>query len=717
MASAESTKTAAGAAPESLAVLESLARGAGVPFDPLAAERALRRTEMLVPPTAPRAARQRLTMAAETLNLQILTRHLTPREAVRAAREMPLAIFAVGSEGAARWHVLTEGGIRRGHLLALGADQADRSISASELAELVGAADADTVLEWLIAQPASPISGPPEPGTGHDSHGHGPSPLTRVFKLLWVEWRDILIVVIYSIAIGLLSLAVPLTAMAVVNTVALATLTQQLIVLCIVLAVALIMAAGIRALQTIVVEFIQQRVFVRVVADLAYRLPRVELTAFDRNHGPELVNRFFDVLTVQKAAATLLLDGVAIALQTVIGLILLAAYHEVLLGFDLILIGALALIIFILGRGGVRTSIAESRSKYEVAGWMEELARNPAAFKIGGGPHYAFERADQLTRKYLVARQSHFLVVLRQYFTALLLQALASAVLLGLGGYLVIEGQLSLGQLVASEIVVTLVVASFTKMGKHLESYYDLLAATDKLGHLMDLPLERAGGIAHVERGEGASVVARNVGFHYDGNRSILDHFDLEIAAGERVALLGPNGAGKTTLVELLFGMRAPNTGHIQIDENDIRDLSLESLRSHVAIVRGLEVFDGTLIENVRMGREELTVADVREALQAVRLLDDILDFPDGMQTRLSAGGRPLSLGQSERLMLARAIVGQPRLLVLDEVLDDMDRSVREDVLPAILGPTARWTLLVVTHSPEVAALCGRQIRMQRPRP
>ncbi|MBX9677212.1 MAG: ATP-binding cassette domain-containing protein [Gemmataceae bacterium] len=556
----------------------------------------------------------------------------------------------------------------------------------------------------------------PHDDPDHGGH-HGPSPIVRLLRLLKQEKRDVWVVTIYAIAVGILSLAVPLTAMAVVNTVAMATLTQQLLVLCVVLFVCLVLAALIRILQTVVVEYLQQRVFAKVVADLAYRLPRVELKAFDDQHGPELVNRFFDVLTVQKAAATLLLDGITVALQTLIGLILLAAYHEALLGFDVFLIASLVFIVFVLGRGGVRTAIDESLAKYRVASWMEELARNPIAFKLGGGPKLAIERGDQLVREYLLARHEHFGIVLRQFGFTLLLQASANALLLAIGGYLVIQGQLTLGQLVAAEIVVTMVVTSFPKLGKQLESYYDLLAAVDKLGHLQDLPLERATGTAAAQSTQPAAVEFSNVSFRYrPGLRMVLDRFSMKVAPGERVAIFGPNGAGKTTVVELLFGMRTPTDGHIQFDGQDLRDMTLESLREQVAVVSNLEVFEGSIVDNVRMGRTQLSMADVRDALSAVCLLDDVLGMPDGLQTRLTVGGRPLSLGQTERLMIARAIVAKPRLLVLDESLDAMDASVRERVLPTVLHRSMPWTLLVITHNEAVADMCDWKAALGRPR-
>jgi ABC-type bacteriocin/lantibiotic exporter with double-glycine peptidase domain len=571
-------------------------------------------------------------------------------------------------------------------------------------------------LDPAAAHAAPPHAEHPHTDHAHAGHAHHPPPFRRLLGLLRPEAGDLWLVLLFAVCVGALTLATPVVAMAVVNTVALGTLVQQLVVLCVALFVALSLAAGLMLLQAVIVEFIQRRVFVRVAADLAYRLPRVDLRAFDRQNGPELVNRFFDVLTVQKASATLMLDGVTLALQILIGFLLLGFYHAYLLGFDLILIGSLALLFTVLGRGAVRSAVRESIAKYKVAGWMEEVARHPVAFKTAGGPGLAAERTDALTREYLEHRAAHFRVLMRQIGFALALQVVANVALLAIGGVLVTRGELTLGELVAAEIVVTLVVATFTKLGKQLEAYYDLLAAVDKLGHLLDLPLEPDGAERHRGRGPAATVAVRDVTFSYDGQRRpALSGLALEVAAGERVALVGPNGAGKSTLAELLFALRTPDRGWVELDGADVRTMRLEALREQVALVKGVEVIEGTVLDNVRVGRAGVTHADARDALRRVGLLDTVLALPGGLDTMLWGGGVPLSLGQANRLMVARAIVGRPRLLILDEALDHMDADIRETVLPAVLGPDANWTLIVVTHSDEVARLCDRVVHLNRP--
>jgi len=551
----------------------------------------------------------------------------------------------------------------------------------------------------------------------HDDHHHPhPSPERRLLRLLRPDRRDIFIVVVFAVAVGILSLAVPIVVMAVVNSVAIVNVGQQLIFLCAMLFVALGFSGILQLIQRIVVEYIQRRVFVRLATDMAHRLPRVERQAFDRQHGPELLNRFFDVITVQKAAATLLLDGIAIVLQILIGLMLLGYYGNLLLGFDLILIASLIFMFTLLGIGGKRTAIRESIAKFAVAGWMEELARHPIAFKMSGGTDYAHGRTDVLTRDYLDARADHFRILMRQFAFAVFLQAAANVGLLAVGGYLVIQKRLTLGELVAAEIVVTMVVATFTKLIKQIESWYDLIAGIDKLGYLLDLPLERGGGVEHEPKGGGAEVALHDVGFGYARtDRRVLHHVTHHIRAGERVAITGANGVGKSTLMEVLYGLRTPEQGWVEIDGHDLRELRLDTLRLHVALVKGIEIFEGSVLDNVSMGRHDVTVADVREALRKVGLLTTIMELAYGLDTTLWTGGNPLSTGQSNRLMIARAIVGKPQLLLLDEALDNMDGDIRETVLPAIFGDECAWTLLIVTHSNDVAGLCHRTIKLARP--
>ena len=533
-------------------------------------------------------------------------------------------------------------------------------------------------------------------------------PLARLIGLLRPEKQDLWVILVFSVVVGLLALATPVAVEALVNTVAFGRYLQPVVVLAILLFVFLAFAAAMRALLTLMAEIIQRRVFVRVVEDLAYRLPRVRQQALDDAHGPELVNRFFDIVTVQKSIAALLLDGISIVLQTAIGMAVIAFYHPFLLGFDVVLLLLIAFIILGLGRGAVKTAIYESKAKYAIAAWLEELTRHPTAFKLHAGPQLALDRADQLAVQWIEARRKHFGIVMRQILFALGLQALAATALLGLGGWLVILGELTLGQLVAAELIVMIIVGSFAKLGKHMESFYDLLAAVDKLGQLFDLPVESHDKLFHLAEGTPARVALRGVSCD-DGAEAGIVNASFELAAGESVALVG---SGKSAIVDLLSGIRQPATGHIELDGIDLRELRPDSLREHLGVARGLEIFHGSLEENIHLNRPHISAMDVRESLETVGLIDELLKLPDGLTTMLQTNGWPISASQAARVMIARAIVGRPRLLLIDGTLDGLPDGQLHNILGRLVRKDAPWTAFIATGRQTVADCCNRIVAL-----
>jgi len=358
----------------------------------------------------------------------------------------------------------------------------------SSLCQWLGVSDTATAVEWVLAEPAAPLSAMRSPD------GMRLEPLARLRAMLSGERRTLWVAVVYSIVIGLLTLVLPVAVQSLVNTVAFASALQPLVVLTLFVLLALAFSTVMNWSRAGVVEIVQRSIFARVATDVTWRLVRVRAEAFDRYYGPELVNRFFDTVTVQKSAALLLIDGLSIVMQTVIGMVLLAVYHPWLLAFDLLLIVAMVIIVFALGHGAITTSIRESKAKYELEAWLEQIAAHLVTFKSAGGAEYAVHRSQRLLEDYLTYRDTHFKILIRQIVGSFALQATASAALLGIGGWLVINRQLTLGQLVAAELLVSAMLSAFTKFGKQLEVFYDLCAAIDKLGALIDLPLERSGG-------------------------------------------------------------------------------------------------------------------------------------------------------------------------------------------------------------------------------
>lgn len=541
-------------------------------------------------------------------------------------------------------------------------------------------------------------------------------PSRLLLDLIKPERADILIILTFSIMSGVLNLATPLAVDSVVNNIAFGgqelVYVQALLILAFALFLFLALQAVLRGAQHYVMEIIQRRLFLRMTADLAYRLPRVQAAVLEEASGPDLVNRFFEIVTVQKSSSLLLLQGINIVLSALIGLVVLGFYHPFLLAFDMVLIASLVLVLYFMGQGAVSSSIRESYAKHAVATWLEQMALFPVFFKGDGGAALAMERADLLGREYLHARREHYRVLIRQIAGLLTLQAAASAALLTIGGALVLRGELTLGQLVASELIVGAIVSSVAKFDKQLESWYDVLAAADKLRHLTGLSIEREGGELPRDSSGPASLELREVAYGYDPDHVLFNDISLHARPGARVAVVSAAGYGASALLNLAYATHNPGRGMVLLDGLDVRHWDLEALRRQVALVRGTEIVEGTIAQNVRLGRENLGMDAVQRALEDVGLARDVLGFESGMDTQLKVGGRPLSRAQRTRLVLARAIIGCPRLLLVDEALEGLDIETVSELESCLFDRSNPWTLVLVTRDPDLVARCDDVIRL-----
>jgi putative ABC transport system ATP-binding protein len=597
--------------------------------------------------------------------------------------------------------------------------KASESISKYRLAQIVNAAEVPIFFvaePTLVCQKITSHHQPDQvriPRVGH-AHGHSGnhddhhhariSPQRRMLRFLKLDTRDIWSLVIFGFIVGVLDLATPLAVEQMVTTIGFASLTQPLVWLAVLLFGILTLSASIKGLQFFIVEILQRRIFVRVVGDLAERLPRLERTAMDGIHGPEMANRFFDVMTLQKATASLLVDGLSLVIQTLTGLLLLALYSPFLLAFDIVLVMAMTVMLYLLGRNAVRTAIEESLVKYRLAHWLQDVIGNPIAFQVHGGGELVIDRANRLTVEYLTARRNHFAVLMRQTLFALMLYAISISSLLSLGVWLVLSYSLTMGQLVASVSVVVVVVGAFSKIGKSLESFYDLMSAVDKVGHLIDLPTlppSRSfdAGIGPV------AVHLRSLSIAGKGSHEV-ELGDLTIEAGQRFAIAGEGECGKSVLMQTLCGLRPPASGFIEIGGVDSREVNRFADGSMVSFASDVEIFHGTLLENISLNRVSVTASEVRDALKVVDMWDEALTLQNGLETMLQSGGYPLSGSQASRLMIARSIATRPRLLLIDGILDRLPPKMRMRIWERLSDRKQPWTIILSSHDQEIIRLC-----------
>ena len=579
------------------------------------------------------------------------------------------------------------------------------------------------------AEDATRASRPSPPSDSPDAH-----PLRLLATLLRPDRKDLLAVVVYAVATGVFLLATPVAVQALVNSIALGGALQPLFVVSTLLLLGLLFAGALRGLQSWVVEILQRRVFARLVAQLGSRLGHVDVGFNDRRSAPELVNRFFDVVTIQKTGAGLLLDGLSVALSVLVGSAVLAFYHPLLLAFDLVMLVAIGLIIFAPLRYGVRTAIAESSAKYEVAAWFEELAGKPRAYRTGGARALVFRRSDEVARKYLTTRASHFRVLFTQILLALALHALASTALLFVGGFLVIQGTLTLGQLVAAELIVNVILASVSKLGKHLENYYDLMAATRKVGALLAVPQEDKAGRSWLEINEGGeprgaaaagaagaatgSTTASGPGLRVEVRCLELDleaargrvTLDLEAGPGQRVGVVSPAPGFTQVLGDVLLKARPRRSGSVLLNGQSLASLHPESVRGQVAVLTEPEVVEGSVRRNIGLGRSLVEEHRLQELLSNVGLADALAHFELGLETELSPTGLPFSREEVHALQVVRALIVQPGLVVVDERFLSGCGSLRERIEHVLFEDEAPWTVLAVAPDEGALTRCSSQV-------
>ena len=479
------------------------------------------------------------------------------------------------------------------------------------------------------------------------------SPKKRLWLFAVKEKSKLLVLVAYSIAVGVLSLAVPVAIQFLVNTIAFGSLLQPLVVLSVMLFAVLSFAGALQLVQWYAVEVLQRRIFVRVTEDFARRIPKVSRALPDHYDLQELTNRFFDTVNMQKASSKLVLDALGLTLQTLVGLILLAFYHPLLLAFDVLLILSFA-VIFLLGRGAVDSAVTESNAKYRVAAWLENLAEAKHLFVSQDARSLAGFKADALLREYLRARKIHFAVVLRQLIGGVVIQVGSMVALLGLGGWLVIEGELTLGQLVAAEIVVGIVVVGFSKLGKHLESYYDLLASADKIGKVLDLPLESSD--KGVDSESGFSLLEK--GLHFESAKGAELSLDpLRLRSGDLVLVEAENAEALRAAFDELSKLYFCTS-----------DRSPEKCRAFHS--RPTDCFRGSIFENLRSVSVELTEELAWELLDAVYLSRRVAEFEDGIHTLIHPTTSKFTQGEIARLCLAKVMIAREPVVLLDNSLD-----------------------------------------------
>lgn len=541
------------------------------------------------------------------------------------------------------------------------------------------------------------------------------TPWHRFIGLLRLEKKDIFQIFYYAIFGGIVSLTLPLGIQAIINLIQGAQVSTSWIVLVVVVTIGVLFSGALQLMQLRIIETIQQRIFTRASFELSYRFPKIKMHELHNYYPPELANRFFDTITIQKGLSKILIDVPTAILQIIFALILLSFYHPFFIIFGLLLLLLIFIVFKFTAQRGLETSLLESKIKYKVAHWIQEVARTVVSFKLSGNTNLAMTKNDDLVSKYLEARENHFKVLLLQFSQMIGFKVIVTASLLLIGGALVLSQEMNIGQFVAAEIIILLVIASVEKLIIGLESFYDVLTSIEKIGQVVDKELESQEGEKPMFK-NGLRVELDEVCFEVENReKSIINDISLTLEQKSRILVMGESGAGKSSLLRLISGLIEPTSGNIYINNLSLNSLHRNHYRSQLGLSLSEETpFEGTIRENLIFGNDKIKDNKIFEILEVVGLSQFLKEQVNGLDTILYPEGKQMSYTIAKKIILARAIIKEPKIMILEDPLDQFNLEETLRIIDYLTDAKKPWALIVVSSKKSWRTKCNQIITLEK---
>lgn len=533
------------------------------------------------------------------------------------------------------------------------------------------------------------------------------SPFKKLINLFANEKKEIAFIYLYGFLSGVVGLTLPLGIQAIINLIGGNQVSTSWIILVILVVIGVVITSLMQIMQMYITENFQQKIFVRLALEFAYRIPKMNLRILHDRYPPELINRFFDTLNVQKGVPKILIDFSTAIFQIILGVLLLSFYHPFFILFGFILI----IIVFIILRFsfpiGMKTSIMESNYKYKIAYWLEEIGRTLETFKLAGRNKYPELKTDKMLLDYLKARKSHFRVLLFQFFNLVAFKVIIATGLLLIGGFLVFNQQMNIGQFVAAEIIILLIINSTEKLIFSVETIYDVLTGLEKISEVVDVELESEEGINISSQKTGFEIELRNVTYYnFAKNLKIIDDLSVKIKNGEKIFLAGFPLAGKSALLQLLSSLYTDFEGKISYDGIPLSNINLFSLRENVGDTLSKEdIFKASLYENLTFGRD-VSIEVVQEAIELAGLKEFVSNLPKGYYTEMPTSGFGLSRQEIIKIKLARCFVLKPKLLLIEDTFDLLKDDEKERIVHHLIN--CKSTVVLISQNENIAKRFNR---------
>lgn len=541
------------------------------------------------------------------------------------------------------------------------------------------------------------------------------TPWQRLVGLLELDKRDIRQIFYYAIFAGLVALSLPLGIQAIINLIQGAQISSSWILLVVLVTMGVGFQGALQFMQIRILEDIQQKIFTRSSFEFAYRFPKITTSELRNYYPPELANRFFDTLTIQKGLSKILIDFPAAVLQIVFGIMLLSFYHPFFIIYGVLLVILIYVVFKFTAKKGLETSLLESKNKYKVAHWLQEIARSLISFKLSGKTDLAMSRNDELTSQYLDARENHFKILALQFIQMIGFKILVTAGLLIIGGLLVLNQKMNIGQFVAAEIIILLIIGSVEKLIKGLETFYDVLTSLEKIGQVVDKELEIQDGIDPFETKSDLHVELENISLKTEEGRNILKDVSFGFKANDCVLINGASGTGKTSLLKVLSGLFPPSSGSIYVNDISMEGICPNKYRGSVGqVLPDQYPFEGSILDNITLGDPGVTMDRLNEVLKNVGLLPFVKEQSKGVNTILHPLGQHIPHTVSKRIVLARAIVNSPKLLLMKNPLEHFTNDEARQIISYLTHPDNNWTIVIASRNELWKEVCTQTVDLNK---
>ena len=533
--------------------------------------------------------------------------------------------------------------------------------------------------------------------------------------LLKLERSILGIIASYAVAIGFFLLCVPIAVQELVSTFSFAMEPRMIFTLALFVASSLTGVAAFRVLQARAVETFQQRIYTRIAIGFTRLLPRLR----DDTFATPQAYRFMEADLLTRALVAMVADLFNVAVVGTIGVTMLILFHPFFVLYILVLILGFVGLLTLFGRGGFFITLEMSRLHYDIFGWIQNIAHNLPHLRAAGDSPYLLERTDTLTRMYARIRQRRSDTLTgRQYKAAALWQVAGHSGLLITAGLLVADGQLTVGQFAAAEVLVGNLLINMDTLARRMVAMFFTFVSCREMAAVFSLPTEEDDAKEDVPAAQfgaaGIHLTCRNLTYTGPDGTPIFENVSLDVAPGEKVAILCNTNNAKTALAKVLAGLHPSASGFVRYNDMNL----IEVKRDSISRVRGLvldshpTLLDGTLEDNITLGRPTIDYQDLQWALRFVELDHDIDALPQGLNTRVSSLETNLSMSQILRLLVARAIVIRPQLLIFDGTLHNMLPATREVLLRRLCAKDEPWSVIFLSNDPNFSAFVDRRISL-----